>query len=921
MAVAPLIPSPTPSRLVASARGLRQSYRSGLALDGIDLDVPAGVLAGVVGPDGVGKSTLLGLLAGARHIQAGALSVLGGDMRDAAHRAAVCTRIGYVPQGVGASIYPSLTVAENLDFFGRLFGLGARERTERASMLIAATALGDVARRPAGVLSGGMQQKLGLCCAFMHGPELLLLDEPTTGIDPLSRHQFWRLIGRMRADAPGLSVLAATVYMEEAEGFDWLALLGQGRLLAAGPPEQLMARAGARRLEDAYVALLPRAGGPRVQPRQVLARVPAAALDTVITARDLTRRYGNVVAVDHVDLEIRRGEIFGFVGPNGSGKTSILKMVTGLLPPSSGEVRVHGRALASTDVAQRRRVGYMSQGFSLYGELTVRRNLELHARLYDVPEAEVAARVAALLERFELDSVQGVQADSLSRGMAQRLSLAVAVIHRPETLILDEPTAGVDPLTRGRFWDLLTALRAEGVTILLSTHYLDEAARCDRIALMSDGRMLACAAPQSLVRERGAASLEEAFISRLREDAPSLEDAGPTITPAQGRTWFRHPSPADRWLARSARVWAVVRREAIELWRDRTRLVFSLVVPPVLMVVYGFGYSLDVDRVAYAALDRDRTPESRRYLELFSGSRYFEDRGGARSPEELDARLVAGTIRVAVEIPAGFGRDLRSGRQPKVAVWIDGTLPYRAEVARAYVQALHQSFVADLARRAPGATPALTATLEPRFRYNPQLRSRVAIVPGLLAVVLAIVPALLAGVAVARERELGSIANLSTTPLGRLEFLWGKQLPLLAISAVGLVLLAAVAVLVFRVPMTGSFLAYTIGGLLYVAATTSLGLAISVVARTQAAGLVAAAILTIIPAFAYSGLLRPVPTLTGAAAVMARIFPGAYFRNVAVGAFTKGLGPGALLTDYMALLVIAAALSVVGVLLLKKQRA
>ena len=330
-------------------RDLRHLYGRTVALDGLSLDIPAGCMVGLVGPDGVGKSTLLGLISGAKALQDGGVEVLGGDIGDARYRDETCHRIAYMPQGLGKNLYPDLTVAENIRFFSRLYGQGRAEGSARAAQLMRDVGLASFADRPANKLSGGMKQKLGLCCALIHDPELLILDEPTTGVDPLSRRQFWELVDRMRlraakADGAGkaMSVIVATAYMEEAERFDFLIVLNAGKILATGAPAEIKARTGAASIEDAYIALLPEE--ERSQARKLV--IPPRGKDgdgPVISARGLTCRFGDFTAVDHVDLDIERGEIFGFLGSNGCGKTTTMKMLTGLLPASEGTARLFGQ--------------------------------------------------------------------------------------------------------------------------------------------------------------------------------------------------------------------------------------------------------------------------------------------------------------------------------------------------------------------------------------------------------------------------------------------------------------------------------------------------------------------------------------------------------------------------------------------------
>ena len=900
---------------VATLDGVRQRYGAVAALDGVSLSLPAGCVAGVIGPDGVGKSTLLAIVAGARRIQAGRARVLGGDIADAGHRAAVCARIAYMPQGLGRNLYADLSITENIAYFSRLFGQNADERRRRIAELLAATGLAPFADRAARQLSGGMKQKLGLCCALIHDPDLLILDEPTTGVDPLSRRQFWTLIGRIRARRPGLSVLVATAYMDEAEGFDWLLAMNAGRVVAAGTPAALKTRTGAASIEAAFVALMPDAGrAPR--PMTI---PPARTGDgpAVIVARDLTRRFGAFTAVDRVSFTIERGEIFGFVGSNGCGKTTTMKMLTGLLPASAGEARLFGRPVDAGDLDARRRIGYMSQSFSLYAELTVRQNLDLHARLFHLPRAEAGPRIADLIARFDLAGHADQLAQSLPLGIRQRLSLAVAVVHRPEVLILDEPTSGVDPRARDRFWEILLELsRAERVTIFVSTHFMNEAARCDRIALMDSGRVLATDTPAGLIAASGARSLEDAFIAYLEKAAGG--SAPPMLPPAPARPAAAPTPPAGFSLGRLA---ACTIRESLELLRDPIRLGFALFGTAFLLLVFGFGISTDVDSLTYAVLDHDHSHESRAYMEELRGSAYFVERPALSGYADLDARLADGRIDAAIDIPPGFGRDVARGRPAWIAAYIDGARPFVAQTIRGYLTAMHQSYLADPSASIAAPPPPPPIRLQVRLKYNQNFESVYAMVPATLSLELALFPAILMALAVVREKELGSITNLYVTPVTRLEFLLGKQVPYVALAMANFALMFTMALLVFRVPLTGSFPTLLGATLVYVATTTSYGMLISAFARTQISALFGTAILTVLPATMFAGMLVPVSSLTGMARVMGRLFPMSYYLPVSVGTFTKGLGWRDLAPDIAALALFVPALLALSLLLLRKQEA
>ena len=500
-----------------SIQNLSHRYGKTLALDGVSLDIPKGVTVGLIGPDGVGKSTLLSLMAGVKVIQDGRVEVLGGDMADKDVRRDLSHRIAFMPQGLGRNLYPTLSVYENIDFHARLFGLDGQERTRQIARLMEATRLAPFADRAAGKLSGGMKQKLSLCCALVHSPDLLILDEPTTGVDPLSRRQFWALVDDLRREHAGMTVIVATAYIEEAQRFERLLAMDAGRLLENKPTADVLADYGTDVLEEAYVKMLPPekqqgSGGLDITPF-----VPDPDAPPAMEAHGLTKRFGDFTAVDHVSFTIQKGEIFGFLGSNGCGKSTTMKMLTGLLEATEGNATLLGKPIDAGGLDTKMRVGYMSQAFSLYEELSVRRNLDLHARLYQMG-AKGAAAVEEALQQFDLADVADTAPASLPLGIRQRLQLAAACLHHPEVLILDEPTSGVDPAARDMFWrHLLKLSREDKITIFVSTHFMNEAARCDRISFMHKGRVLAVGTPAELAARQNAPDLEEAFVQYLIE--------------------------------------------------------------------------------------------------------------------------------------------------------------------------------------------------------------------------------------------------------------------------------------------------------------------------------------------------------------------------------------------------------------------
>ncbi|HEN5167205.1 ribosome-associated ATPase/putative transporter RbbA [Klebsiella pneumoniae] len=901
---------------VALLEHVGQQFGATIALRDISLAIPARRMVGLIGPDGVGKSSLLSLIAGARTIEQGNVMVLGGDMRDVHHRREVCPKIAWMPQGLGKNLYHTLSVYENVDFFARLFGHDKAERELRINELLQSTGLAPFRDRPAGKLSGGMKQKLGLCCALIHDPQLLILDEPTTGVDPLSRAQFWELIDSIRQRQPAMSVLVATAYMEEAERFDWLVAMNAGEVLATGSAAELKAQTGSQTLEQAFIALLPEAQR-RAHRAVVIPPRDSREEEIAIEARGLTMRFGNFVAVDHVNFLIARGEIFGFLGSNGCGKSTTMKMLTGLLPASEGEAWLFGQPVDPKDIATRQRVGYMSQAFSLYSELTVRQNLELHARLFHIPDGEIPGRVAEMCERFMLTEVEDALPADLPLGIRQRLSLAVAVIHRPEMLILDEPTSGVDPVARDMFWQLMVDLtRQDQVTIFISTHFMNEAERCDRISLMHAGKVLACDTPQALVEQRGSNSLEEAFIAWLKEAQPSSpvpEEPTSAVASHSG-----HTAPRQAFSLR--RLFSYSRREALELRRDPVRSTLALLGTVILMFIMGYGISMDVEDLRFAVLDRDQTLSSQGWSQNLAGSRYFIEQAPLRSYDELDRRMRDGELAVAIEIPPNFGRDIARGTPVQIGVWVDGAMPNRAETVRGYVQAMHLAWLQEMAGRqsSPQRDTSLIS-IETRYRYNPDVKSLPAIVPAVIPLLLMMIPAMLSALSVVREKELGSIINLYVTPTTRSEFLLGKQLPYIVLGMFNFFLLCALSVFVFGVAHKGSFLTLTLAALLYVTIATGLGLLISTFMKSQIAAIFGTAIITLIPATQFSGMIDPVASLEGPGRWIGQIYPTSHFLTIARGTFSKALNISDLWGSFIPLLIAVPLVLGLSVLLLKKQ--
>jgi ribosome-dependent ATPase len=494
-------------------------------------------------------------------------------------------------------------------------------------------------------------------------------------------------------------------------------------------------------------------------------------------------------------------------------------------------------------------------------------------------------------------------------------------------LILDEPTSGVDPLARDSFWELLIDLsRNQGVTIFVTTHFMNEGMRCDRISLMNAGKVLACDAPQKLIEARGAANLEEAFIGYMEDaiGAASASGGKDKTTSAPAADKKVEASPAPQQLSgiglRLGRMLAYSANETMQILRDPVRLTFAFVGSALLMLVFGFGITTDVEHIRYATFDLDRSAESRAYLEQFAGTpRYFTQAPSVRSAADALERLQSDDVSLVLEIPPNFGRDLRRGSGPDVMAQVDGANTFRGETVSQYVQGVQEAMLHDPGSGLQIAPSKYTANFQDRYMYNPTFESVYAMVPSVPPILLILIPAILMAISIVREKELGSIINFYVTPTGRLEYLLGKQLPYVVIGMLNYFMLVAMAIVVFGIPIKGSFLMLTLCTLLYVTATTGIGMVISTFVSSQVAAIFITGITTLVPTIQFSGLLQPVSTLAGRAKFIGSIWPTSFYTHASKGAFTKGLGPDLLMQDVIFLAAWIPILWAVSTLALRKQ--
>ncbi|PJG82926.1 ribosome-associated ATPase/putative transporter RbbA [Caviibacterium pharyngocola] len=907
------------NNIAVSVEHLNHAYGKTKALTDVSLQIPKGVSVGLIGPDGVGKSTLLSVIAGVKILQTGKVSVFGQDVSQKQARKNLSYQVAFMPQGLGKNLYPTLSIYENIDFHARLFGLPKEQRQARITRLLKATGLLPFAERAAGKLSGGMKQKLSLCCALVHSPDLLILDEPTTGVDPLSRRQFWSLVDDLRRETEGMTVIVATAYIDEAEHFEYLLAMDDGKLIANAPTKQIMQQTGSDTLEGAYIKLLPpekrgAENGLVIPPFHVDPNEPPA-----MRAEGLTKKFGEFVSVDHVSFTIPRGEIFGFLGSNGCGKSTTMKMLTGLLDATEGTAELLGQPVDASNIETRKKVGYMSQAFSLYEELSVRQNLELHAKLYQIDKKEWNHYVHSAMEQFHLTNLADETPASLPLGIRQRLQLAAACLHKPEVLILDEPTSGVDPAARDMFWEYLIKLsREDKITIFVTTHFMNEAARCDRISFMHRGRVLGVGTPEELRIGKGADTLEEAFIIYLEEQADDITAPQTERVQENERQPQHNSAPPTGFWAWFAMVWTFAVREGKELMRDKIRLFFALGGPTVMLLAMASSISFDINPMKFTVLDHDNTSESRKFTEYFSGSPYFIKQEPIYSVSEINRVLQSAQVKLVIEIPADFGRNLLNGQKPEVGLFIDGAFPATAENLKGSATGVIGQYIKDTLRDRGMSVPD-TGILETRFVYNQDFKSIFAMTPGIIMLAMMMVPSMMTALGVVREKEIGSIMNLYGSPATPLQFLFGKQLPYILLSFMSYLVLVWMAIMVFGVPIKGSMWAMFFGAVLVICASTGFGLLVSCFVKSQVAALFATAILIMVPTMNFSGMMYPTATLAPNVYLLAHIFPGAWFQLISLGGFTKGLGFTDFLQSYLALVTIYSVYLLLASRFLKKQ--
>jgi ABC-2 type transport system permease protein len=927
------------------AAGLTKRFGTGhaLAIDHLDARIEPGRVTGLVGPDGAGKTTLLRLFAGLLLPTEGRLTICGAD--PATELAKLRQDVSYMPQRFG--LYEDLSVQQNLNLYADLCNVLGSERDQAFERLLTFTDLKRFTQRLAGALSGGMKQKLGLACALIRKPKLLLLDEPSVGVDPISRRELWKMVYELVDQ--GIGVIWSTSYLDEAERCAEVLLLSEGKVLYSGRPKELTNRVAGRcllvagagqagrqllsralkrpdvvdaviqgasvrlvmkqdvavpsaselgvgnleikqtppRFEDAFVDLL--GGAPKGE--SALFGLPnasdSAGDSVVVEAVGLTKKFGDFTAANDISFKIGRGEIFGLLGPNGAGKSTTFKMMCGLLRPTAGQAFVAGLDLYEAAGAARGRVGYMAQKFSLYGDLSARQNLAFFAGVYGLSGTHRREATARVIAAFKLEPYLDTNSSDLPLGFKQRLALACAIMHEPAVLFLDEPTSGVDPLTRREFWSHINAMVERGVTVMVTTHFLDEAEYCDRIGLVYRGRVIAEGTPDELkdrVRSQQTPepTLEDAFIDLVEEFD---RNEGRTANPAPIET---HPQfVASHGLihevagaVRRRRMAALIRKESQQIVRDPSSFLIAGILPLLLLFVYGFGVSLDLKRVPVGLVVEQSSPEANSFVASFRDSRYFDVRL-VRHRAAVSEELVSGRLNGVVVLAADFSERLGRGETAPIQVLVDGSDPNTAGLVAGYVQLLWANWLqqeslalGNLVSR-PKAVSLITT--EPRVWFNPEINSYYALLPGAIAIILTLIGTLLPALVVAREWERGTMEALLTTPVTPLDLLVGKLVPYYVLGLVALTLSVSVTVFGFGVPFRGSILALFLISTAYLCVTLALGLLISTLTKNQFAAGQAALVVGFLPAFLLSGYIFEIDSMPAPLRLLTALLPPRYY--------------------------------------------
>lgn len=909
------------------------------ALSTLCAQIKRGTITGLVGPDGAGKSTLMRIIAGLLTLTEGKVLVEGLDPStdlDELH-----SIIGYMPQKFG--LYEDLSVMENLVLYANLRGVLGEDRIKDFKQLLKFTNLSEFTARPAGKLSGGMKQKLGLACALLGHPKVLILDEPSVGVDPISRRELWSMVHELVTQ--GITVLWSTSYLDEAELCNEILLMNEGKLIYAGTPQDLTSQLVGRsvqiqhisnnhrlvlqsalrtpevmdgviqgqnvrlllreeglpppldllhagkgaiivpvnpRLEDAFIDLL--GGGPGGDSILTKVMKPVeikTTSGTMIEAVDLTKQFGDFTATNHISFKVKRGEIFGLLGPNGAGKSTTFKMMCGLLAPTTGTAHVLGLDLQHSASEARQQIGYMAQKFSLYNDLTVEQNLEFFSGIYGLYGQKQSNKITEMVDAFALNEFLKTKCNDLSLGFKQRLALACAIMHEPAILFLDEPTSGVDPLTRREFWTHINGLVDKGVTVMVTTHYMDEAEYCDRIGLVYRGLLIATGTPDELKQnvanqQQPEPTMEETFISLVTEfdakhatNANALATKNPITENMTQYSFMKKRHKLRRWLA-------LCLKEYYQIIRDPSSILIAFIIPIMMLFIFGFGINLDSSKIRIGMVMDNPDVEARRLEKTFKDSPYI-NLIPQKNIIEAKHQLISGDIRGLIVLQSNFDMRLKQadGIAP-ILVITDGSEPNTANFVNAYTTGAWNTW--QQIRGLETASPQSNLiNIENRYWFNPAAISRYFLVPGSIALIMTVIGALLTSLVIAREWENGTMESLLSTPMTRIEFLGSKLLPYYCLGITAMAVCTLTAVTILGTPLRGSIILLFIASSLFLGNSLGIGLLFSTLTRSQFTAAQAALNIAYIPALLLSGFIFEITSMPPVVQAITFLVPARYF--------------------------------------------
>ncbi len=911
------------------------------ALSQVSARIKKGCITGLVGPDGAGKTTLIRIIAGLLSLTEGHITTGGFDPeKDLAKLRAI---LGYMPQKFG--LYEDLTVMENLVLYADLRNVLPDVRESVFLQLLDFTDLKRFTTRPAGKLSGGMKQKLGLACALLGDPQILLLDEPSVGVDPIARRELWKMVNVLLDK--GITVIWSTSYLDEAELCDEVLLMHAGKILYAGKPSELTSTIKGRsiqvrniegnhrlvlqralrqkevmdgviqgknvrlllreanqapnlalleagkqaelvqvppRFEDAFIDILGGGPGGDSELTKVMKPVAQSSLTSVIEAVELTKKFDSFVATDHISFKVKRGEIFGLLGPNGAGKSTTFKMMCGLLTPTSGTAHVLGIDLQKSPSEAHQQVGYMAQKFSLYGDLTVKQNLQFYAGIYGIYGKAQNDKIAEMVTTFDLASSLNINANELSLGFKQRLSLACAIMHEPPILFLDEPTSGVDPITRREFWTHINGLVQKGVTVMVTTHFMDEAEYCDEVGLVYRGKLIASGTPDQLKEmvtdvKHPEPTMEDTFIELIKRHDYESEKSSATDDSSKIDLAMTKESKLSQYISQSGtlRRWlALCHKEFYQILRDPSNILVAFILPMIMLFIFGFGINLDSTKLHMGIVLEDTSSEARHFGEAYFASPYLQMMS---LPTLVDAsqQLVAGNIRGFVAIQTDFSKRLKSFQKiAPVQIVTDGSETNTANFVTSYAVGAQQTW--QQMRGVEMGNPMFSSiNIEPRYWFNPAAISRNYIVPGSIAIIMTVIGALLTSLVVAREWERGTMEALLSTSVTRLEFVFSKWVPYYLLGIISMAVCWLVAITILGTPFRGSIFLLFVETSLFLGSALGLGLWLSTATRNQFNAAQASLNLAFLPAMMLSGFIFEISSMPPIVRAVTYLMPPRYF--------------------------------------------